>query len=99
MLTAAEGQLTLSSSVLYPCPAPSSDACWGVVSAPSIPDNSFVLVAKVGGGWQLTFPPDADGSYSGPANIPCAVSGAGSQFYAFVPGGESTGNVTPPACR
>ena len=97
-LGAADGQLTLSSSVLYPCPAPSTDACWGEVSAPSIPDNSFVLVAKLGGGWQTSFP-GTNGSYSGPANIPCAVSVAATQFYAFVPGVGSTGNVTPPACR
>ncbi len=94
-LGAADGQPTLTSSPLYSCPAPSTDACWGDVSA-SIPSGSFLVVAEAGGAWSQRL--SGAGSYTGPANIPCAVSGKGSQFYAIVPGTGTTTNVTPPAC-
>ena len=93
-LGAADGQVTLSSSAPYSCPAPLVGACWGDVSG-SGPSTSPLIVSEVGGGWSQRV---SGGTYTGPANIPCSLGVKGSQFYAFVPGGGMSGNVTPPAC-
>ena len=97
-LGAAANQLILSSSPLYPCAAPFTGACWGDLSM-NIPSGDFALILSTTSTFQLRINPDANGDYTGNANIPCSESQtANVQFYAFAPGVPSSENVTPPDC-
>lgn len=96
-LGGTEGTVTLTSSPLYRCPAPSMDACWGYASVSSTPGGDLLIIAKSDGSWSRSAQL-VSGTQVYNADIPCSVSGAGSQFYATVPAFGTSADVTPPAC-